>query len=172
MDYIDRWITVFSSTFSRKLGLKLNNCSRRSQCEAEGLPRPRPPAVPGAGEGWWGWGRGGDSGCTQLCSAGLRLQVQQQHLCVLPRLVGGEECERFGCLCHYRLFWNIYAGSGGVLLKRLSKMFTTVQILTAVPRLYSQQLITLRYVLIACAIDVLVSDLNIFQESAFRIVCS
>ena len=58
------------------------------------------------------------------------------------------------------------------MLKRLSKMFTTVEILTAILRLFSWQLITLRYVLIACAIDVLVSDLNIFQESAFRIVCS
>lgn len=58
------------------------------------------------------------------------------------------------------------------MLKRLSRLFRTVEILVAILRLYSLQLITLSYVLIASAIDVLVNGLNIFQESAFRIVCS
>lgn len=49
-------------------------------------------------------------------------------------------------------------------------MFRVVEIHTAILRLESLQLIMLRYVLIACAIDVLVNGLNIFQESAFRIV--
>lgn len=51
-------------------------------------------------------------------------------------------------------------------------MFRILEILRAVLRLESLQLILLRYVLIACAVDVLVSGLNIFQGSAFRIACS
>lgn len=51
-------------------------------------------------------------------------------------------------------------------------MFTILEIVTAVLRLESLHLILLRYVLIACVVDVLVSGLNIFQGNAFRIVCS
>lgn len=40
-----------------------------------------------------------------------------------------EECGCRGCLCYYRFFWNSYAGSLRVLLKRLSKTFRIVEIL-------------------------------------------
>lgn len=79
------WITVFSSTFSHELGLKLNIHSLKQRA----CPGPIPLPCLDAGEGWWGGDRGGGSGRTQLCSAGLWLQVQQQHLCMLPQLVGG-----------------------------------------------------------------------------------